>query len=70
MQGCTPCVVSRDPISQAWGAPEHSFVLGLGRSPPQNMKNKTKTKTKTIFSLIEWLELLPFLDILFDILIH
>jgi len=34
------------------------------------MKNKTKTKTKTIFSLIEWLELLPFLDILFDILIH
>jgi len=34
------------------------------------MKNKTKTKNKTIFSLIEWLELLPFLDILFDVLIH
>jgi len=41
-----------------------------GTNPPQNMKNKTKTKNKTIFSLIEWLELLPFLDILFDILIH
>ena len=34
MQGCPPCVVARDPISQAWGAPEHSFVLGLGRPPP------------------------------------
>jgi len=41
-----------------------------GTNPPQNMKKKTKTKNKTIFSLIEWLELLPFLDILFDILIH
>ena len=32
MQGCTPCVVARDPMSQAWGAPEQCDVLvALGR---------------------------------------
>ena len=40
MQGFSPCVVARDPMSQAWGAPAHSFVFGLGRTP--KIKNNFK----------------------------
>jgi len=54
-----------------FGSSRAFLRIRAGTNPQnKNMKNKTKNKNKTIFSLIEWLELLPFLDILFDVLIH